>query len=1117
MALRRRESLVGMVEDKEEKLAAAKSEADELRKEMRNMASLAARRARTLQQELQDALAETELGAASQREELVVVREQLHILSVELRDVELSGSHLFSIEALRYRIHQSRGCRKLLRRWCRWSVLRRQSQIISQRFIGSNLSAESRSERRALNAWIAAATTRSEQLRRISRAVAAFRFHGVRACLNSWIAAADALTQCRRRLRMGVTAFRNVGLRRAWMSWVYASASSQRLQRLGASLSPHGRATRRALNSWTALVHARTALRYALGALRMRTERRALNSWRAMWRRRVIMLRRLSRVLAAITKRRERLAFNSWRGASKVQSEQGRIVRRALAFMPEGRAKRRALNSWAALVRVRAALMHALGALRMRAERRGFNSWAAAVYEKMGRARLLRHALVSLSPAGRARRRALNSWREMADRRVTILRRLSRVLTAITRRRERLAFNSWAGATKVQVEQGYIVRRALAFMPEGRAKRRALNSWAALVRVRAALRYAITALTRRAERHALNSWTVMARTKRQQARTMKRALSSLSREGRSKRRALNSWIMMAAQRMTLLRSMETQRRAKLRSVAALTHQGERTGFNAWRSGAQARSGQLRRVSRAVAAFRFHGVRLCLNSWMARASGLARCHQLLRKGLSALQTCNFHRAWVSWTYAAGANLFMLRGVTAFTSRSERKCMNAWMAAAKTRSEQLGMIGRAVAAFRFHGNRACFNSWIAHSSAQARLNRLIRKGLSALQGSSYRRVFLLWAGRETTSDTQPTPSRRRVSFDPNVEAALLQESLRTPPSGESRSFSRARADALRTGSPGQPSPPLPSKSRLLGVSPLLRRGLNMWIDRIIKPVTATRLIQRRRWLRSVRLAFLMWQFARYMDHAEGVFRELLNRRTSSLKASLAARNSELVELRAALDEAHQAAGEDRSDAMKRAQLAVKAAQEAAQAAAEEQARALTKAHEREREEWQAGLQHEIDAALAPERQAMAIAKHEQLRMEKQALTKAHEREREEWQAGLQHELDAALASERQAMATAKSEQVRMEKQAFMEEHLERDRARDLEINSLRLKLGLSNSNMCRLLVDKANANDVKMMQRIESPSQSLHSLTARGRVDPRSPSPRSNPPRGNPRTGKGPKLY
>ena len=114
--------------------------------------------------------------------------------------------------------------------------------------------------------------------------------------------------------------------------------------------------------------------------------------------------------------------------------------------------------------------------------------------------------------------------------------------------------------------------------------------------------------------------------------------------------------------------------------------------------------------------------------------------------------------------------------------------------------------------------------------------------------------------------------------------------------------------------------------------------MWIDRIIKPVTATRLIQRRRWLRSVRLAFLMWQFARYMDHAEGVFRELLNRRTSSLKASLAARNSELVELRAALDEAHQAAGEDRSDAMKRAQLAVKAAQEAAQEAAEEQARAL-----------------------------------------------------------------------------------------------------------------------------------------------------------------------------------
>ena len=85
---RRRDSLVVMVGDYREQLEAARDEAEDLRAQMRSMAAMAADRARALQLELQDELSEMQVQQEESLTELGVLRQQLNILSDELRALE---------------------------------------------------------------------------------------------------------------------------------------------------------------------------------------------------------------------------------------------------------------------------------------------------------------------------------------------------------------------------------------------------------------------------------------------------------------------------------------------------------------------------------------------------------------------------------------------------------------------------------------------------------------------------------------------------------------------------------------------------------------------------------------------------------------------------------------------------------------------------------------------------------------------------------------------------------------------------------------------------------------------------------------------------------------------
>ena len=173
--LRSRSSLVDLVKDYDGQLLAAKKEADDLRGQLRKMAALAAESARSLQQELQDELAEMTVQQEAYVADLEVAEQQIKILVSELRDAESQEIREFSIEAMRAKIRQNRQCRQRLRRWHELSKRKRDAQRLARVCVATNLTADGRAVRRCFNSWEDAASVALEQRSVLRRALAAIR------------------------------------------------------------------------------------------------------------------------------------------------------------------------------------------------------------------------------------------------------------------------------------------------------------------------------------------------------------------------------------------------------------------------------------------------------------------------------------------------------------------------------------------------------------------------------------------------------------------------------------------------------------------------------------------------------------------------------------------------------------------------------------------------------------------------------------------------------------------------------------------------------------------------------------------------------------------------------
>ena len=98
--------------------------------------------------------------------------------------------------------------------------------------------------------------------------------------------------------------------------------------------------------------------------------------------------------------------------------------RRALvrSMTPAARAMRRALNSWCARVDERRQLLHATAALRHREVFVALNTWRSYARERRSRSAKIGGVLDTLSPQGRAMRRAFNSWAPLVSERASLRR-----------------------------------------------------------------------------------------------------------------------------------------------------------------------------------------------------------------------------------------------------------------------------------------------------------------------------------------------------------------------------------------------------------------------------------------------------------------------------------------------------------------------------------------------------------------------------------------------------------------------------------------------------------------------------------------------------------------------
>jgi hypothetical protein len=239
----------------------------------------------------------------------------------------------------------------------------------------------------------------------------------------------------------------------------------------------------------------------------------------------------------------------------------------------------------------------------------------------------------------------------------------------------------------------------------------------------------------------------------------------------------------------------------------------------------------------------------------------------------------------------------------------------------------------------------------------------------------------------------------------------------------------------------------------IAPSLRRALTTWCctlhsrDAVARKARAIVLL-------SARRALSRWVMMRYSARAEGAFQRLVHQRTHELQALATSLRNELDVAQRAMQDAQNTA----LDAAERAQWA----------------------------------ESELEART--QQQATELAT---LAQDLAARKQAVDLERQELRSEMCKELDMAHEEQVSRIRAEIEQQARFDHEAqwrdWQRESAERERSRDQVINALRLKLGLTQTSVCRLLVDNGNTSDYLMRKRMEEPPRALHSLVARARAD------------------------
>ena len=521
------------------------------------------------------------------------------------------------------------------------------------------------------------------------------------------------------------------------------------------SLSPEGRAKRKAFNSWQPLGAERRSMMRVVAALVRRGQRKALSAWLEYGMERAEKVYAMRKAVNSMQHSGMRAAFNSMLEFADKAAEAKRRMRSAAgAFKGDG--VRKAWLSWCELLRERLAMDTALRRLKLRTLYVGFRSWCVAANAKpRGGERIL----ASWFGSGREKRKALNSWVEYAQQRKNLL----RAAAAIVRRGEYLAFSTWAVAVMGRAKRLAAMGRTVASL---RLKdvRAALNSWIewtsarmeAQRRLRSAgktfmgdnlrkgwfswqemveARHSIAAALRRFTMHkqhqAFGSWREFAE-EAGGARAKKRGvLASLSPEGRAMRKGFNSWCEATEQ-------VSNMRRA----LSALVNRSMRLGWNAWAEYAQERAAALAAMSKAAGSLRNRGMRSAFNGWSECAAELSENQRKLKAAASAFTGNNVRKAWMSWLDASSQQLAMRRAVSSIIHRGMRLGFNAWRQNAEELKAGQSAMRIAIASIANRPLRGALNGWLEFVEIAHADQRRLRGAVTSMMQRELRQGFNSW---------------------------------------------------------------------------------------------------------------------------------------------------------------------------------------------------------------------------------------------------------------------------------------------------------------------------------------------------------------------------------------
>ena len=444
---------------------------------------------------------------------------------------------------------------------------------------------------RVLNTWVHVARTRRETVARMKAIIETMRGSKVRAGLNQWRDNTLEAAARGRRMAGAISSFTPEGraMRQGLNSWIQRAEQGAKMRQAGFML--RNSSLKKAVNGWMERAFAPNPMHTAL----MRWANQKFAAALATWREFVAERRLRRKALAGMVNAPLSRGFRGWRAAAQAQAERLAALDAVLSTMsPEGRAKRKAYNSWSALVAQRALMRRAAGALFHRKASLAFNAWSASVAAQREQHERMAAALRKFSPEGRAMMQALNSWKARKEMHRLMLRAGAALFYAKVRK----AFSSW----DFIIQQQYRIAGAVQRMLHSRLSA-AWNTWQVCAVKPTPMKKAAGRMRNRPLALAFGTWLSWY----DSLEAMRRSMAHLVNRGLSK--GLRSWL----EYLELLDVMQ-------RAMSGMRNNGLRRGFNGWLVWTEERFEALATMERGVSGMKNGPLRAAFNSWVDKAFG-----------------------------------------------------------------------------------------------------------------------------------------------------------------------------------------------------------------------------------------------------------------------------------------------------------------------------------------------------------------------------------------------------------------------------------------------------------------------------------------------------------------